>query len=431
MMKRLALWVLALVALLVVAAGAFFFLPHRLEEVAVLRTTGPELVAHGEYIAQAADCAACHSTPGGKPYAGGLPFTLAFGTIYAPNITPDRETGIGDWSDAEFVRAMRHGVGKDGEDLYPAFPYTAYTQMSDQDILAVKAYLASLPPVKAQTPANRLGFPYDQRYLVRAWKLLFMPDGPMQPDPSHPPDWNRGAYLVEALGHCGECHTPRNRLFALDRDRKFVGAEAAGWKAYNITADKQTGIGNWTDRELADYLSTGHAEGRGSASGSMAEVVDYSLRHLTPEDIKAMIAYLRTIPPQTSDLAAAINPHPPAAKAPSPYAPPSDESGKDTVGLRVFQGACASCHGWNGEGLQHSHAALAGSQSVNDPAGTNALKVILHGTRLETREGEVFMPGFAAGYDDVEIAAVTNYVLGHFGGKQAAVTPADVAAARR
>ncbi|PWC34788.1 cytochrome c [Azospirillum sp. TSO35-2] len=431
-MKRWGLWFLGLVAVIVVAAAAFFFLPHRLDAVASPGpAAGPDLIARGEYVAQAADCAACHSVPGGKPFAGGLPFTLGFGTIYAPNITPDKETGIGTWSDAEFVRAMRHGVGKAGEDLYPAFPYAAYALMSDEDILAVKAYLSSLTPVRAQAPANDLKFPFNQRYLMRAWKLLFLPGERMTPDPSHPPEWNRGAYLVEALGHCGECHTPRNALFALDQERKFAGAEAAGWKAYNISSDKQTGIGDWTDRQLTDYLSKGHAEGRGSASGSMAEVVDHSLRHLTPEDIRAMVAYLRTVPPQTSDLAAAINPNPPAAKAPSPYAPPPDENTRETVGLKLFQGACASCHGWNGEGLQHSHAGLAGSQSVNDPKGTNALNVILHGARMDTPDGEVFMPGFAAGYTDVEIAAVTNYVLGHFGGKQAAVSPADVAAARR
>lgn len=431
--KRWGLGLLGLAAVTGIGAAAFFFWPHGLPaepQVAGL-PSGPELVRRGEYVTRAADCAACHTMPGGKPFAGGLPFTLAFGTIYAPNITPDRETGIGGWSNAEFLRAMRHGVGKEGEDLYPAFPYASYALMSDGDILAVKAYLDSQPPVRARTPANELGFPFNQRYLMRAWKLLFLPGDRLQPDPARPAEWNRGAYLVEALGHCGECHTPRNALFALDKDRKFAGAEAAGWKAYNITPDRETGIGGWTDAQIAGYLSTGHAEGRGAASGSMAEVVDNSLRHLTQEDIRAMVAYLRSVPPQKSTLAPPVEMQPPAVKSPSPYAPPPDESGRETLGLRVFQGACASCHGWNGEGLQHPHAGLLGSQSVNDPDGTNLLRVILHGTRLTGPQGPVFMPGFARAYSDTEIAAVGNYVLGHFGAKTGAITPAQVAEARK
>jgi mono/diheme cytochrome c family protein len=425
------LGILVLVA--AVGAAAFFFWPARLDDVSEARARLPDnedSVHRGRYLAQAADCAACHTLVSGKDYAGGLPFKLPFGTIYASNITPDRETGIGAWSDAEFVRAVRHGVGRGGEDLYPSFPYASYALMSTEDALAIKDYLFSLEPVRAEAPQADLRFPYNQRYLMRAWKLLFVPSGPLQPDPGQDAAWNRGAYLVEALGHCGECHTPRNRLYGLDDGRKFAGAITAGWKAYNITSDQAAGIGAWSDQELASYLASGYAPGRGAASGSMAEAVEYSLRHLTGQDIAAMVAYLRTVPPQGTGAEAAANAEPPAVRAPSAFAPLPVEAQTESLGLSVFQSACASCHGFNGEGLQHPHAALAGAQSVNDPEGTNLLQVLIHGSHMKTDAGDVFMPAFGSAYSDVELAAVANYAIGHFGGKRSAITPANVAAAR-
>jgi mono/diheme cytochrome c family protein len=326
---------------------------------------------------------------------------------------------------------MHHGVDRDGKNLYPAFPYSSYALMSTEDVLAIKDYLFSLEPVKQETPPSQLSFPYDQRYLMRAWNLLFVPGDRFEPDPQKPPQWNRGAYLVEAMGHCGECHTPRNRLFAQDSGRKFAGAITAGWKAYNITSDPRTGIGAWTDQQLADYLAKGHAEGRGAASGSMAEVIEYSTQYLTKDDIDAMVAYLRTVPPQDSGDATIVQEDPPAVAASTQITPPPEQLAAPSLGLSVFQSACASCHGWNGEGIQHPHAALVGSQSVNDPEGTNLLQVLIHGSHMRTGEGDVFMPSFGKGYTDAELAAVANYVIGHFGAKEAAITPADVAAARQ
>ncbi len=423
----------AAVALAIVAAAAFFFWPAGLEDVSATRATmptSPSTVQRGEYLARAADCAACHTAGSGKAYAGGLGFDLPMGRIYATNITPDRGTGIGGWTDAQFVRAVRHGVGREGQELYPAFPYTAYTLMSTEDALAIKDYLFTVAPVQYTPPATRLGFPYNQRYLMRAWKLLFMPSGPLRPDPARPADWNRGAYLVEALGHCAECHTPRNRLFALDSNRAFTGAVTAGWKAYNLTSDPVAGIGAWSPEQIADYLSNGHAQGRGSAAGSMAEAVEYSLRFLSHEDIGAMVSFLRAIPPQRQPGDVAVDKHPAATLASSAFAPPPDEVGAESLGIAVFQGACASCHAWNGEGLQHPHAALLGSQTVSDVHGTNLIQVILHGSRMRTNGGDVFMPAFGSAYSDAEIAAVSNYVIGHFGGKQSELSPADIAAAR-
>lgn len=317
-MRRWASVLLALTVVGVVAAGAFFFWPAPLPDVSQARArvaAGPETIKRGEYLARAADCAACHTVASGKSYAGGLAFPLPMGTIYATNITPDKEFGIGNWSDAEFVRAMHHGVRKDGADLYPAFPYASYALMSTEDALAIKDYLFSQEPVHARPPADDLIFPFNQRFFVRAWKLLFVPDGTLQPDKSKSPDFNRGAYLVEALGHCGECHTPRNLLFGLDNGKKFSGAMAGRWKAYNISSDKEEGIGAWSDEQIADYLAKGHAQNHGAASGSMAEVVEFSLRYLTPQDIRAIVAYLRTIPPQNTNSEGVVDLDPASVKA--------------------------------------------------------------------------------------------------------------------
>ncbi|MGY3450346.1 c-type cytochrome [Bradyrhizobium sp. USDA 4353] len=432
-MRRLGLTILGIVVVLAVAAAAFFFWPHGLTDVAEARSrmpTGADSVKRGEYLAKAADCAACHSVGSSRPYAGGLPFQLPFGTIYATNITPDRDTGIGQWSDAEFVRAMHHGVGRDGRDLYPAFPYASYALMSTEDALAIKDYLFSLSPVHAEAPPHQLKFPYDQSYLLRAWKLLFVPRQQFNPDPGQSTAQNRGAYLVEALGHCGECHTPRNRLYGLDSGQKFAGAVTTGWKAYNITSDATAGIGAWSDQALADYLSKGFAQGHGAASGSMAEAVEYSLSHLTPEDIKAMVAYLRTVPahPAPHELAVAAAPR--SLTDSTHLTPAAADNDQESLGLEVFQGACASCHGFDGTGVNDPRAALAGSQTVNDPSGVNLLQVLLQGSRFRTDHVEAAMPSFHA-YRDVELAAVANYVLAHFGAKSAQISPDQVAQARR
>ena len=213
--RRFILPIGTLLVVSLMGAAAFFFLPHGLPDVAPspAQPRGSALIDRGKYLTIAADCEACHTVPGGQPFVGGLAFKLPFGTMYSPNITPDKETGIGDWSDAEFVRAVRSGVGKHGEDLYPAFPYTSYALLSTDDILAIRAYLATLTPIKYSPPDNDLLFPFNQRYVMRGWKLLFVPGSQYQNDPSKSEAWNNGAYLVEALAHCGECHTPRGLMF--------------------------------------------------------------------------------------------------------------------------------------------------------------------------------------------------------------------------
>lgn len=423
---------LGILGILLVGAALFFFLPARLDPVqaSVRQPRGAALIERGRYVATASDCVACHSVPGGRPYAGGLAFNLPFGTIFSSNITPDRQHGIGTWTDAEFVRAMRHGVDDQGRELYPAFPYTAYANLSTDDILALRAYLNTLEPVAKPVQANGLRFPFNQRYLMRAWKLLNAPQHPRQPDPQRSAEWNRGAYLVEGAGHCAECHTPRNFIYGLVRSQAYAGAVTQGWKAYNITSDPESGIGNWSVDELARYLGTGHAPGRGAASGSMGEAVSLSLSKLTPADLRAMAVYLRSLPPKNTEAAARVERNSPAMAASTLYSPGQAAAHGNMPGLRLYESACASCHGWNGEGVQSRYASLRGAQTVNDPEATNLIQVILRGTSIETQYGHATMPAFGASFSDAEVAALSNYVLQHFGNKRPSVTPERVARAR-
>jgi mono/diheme cytochrome c family protein len=382
------------------------------------------LLQRGEYLARAADCGACHSAPGRPAYSGGLAFVLPFGTLYATNITPDKETGIGDYSDAEFLSALRKGVRRDGARLYPAMPFVDYSMMTDADALAIKAYLFSVQPVRAPARTNTLVFPFDQRPLMGVWALLFDRDKRFEPHSQRSAQWNRGAYLVETMAHCGECHTPRNLFQALDNRAKFAGAVQAGWRAYNVTSDAESGIGDWSGPELANYLAIGHADKRGSAAGPMGEAVDKSLSYLTQGDIAAMVVYLRTVPPlATPDL-------------PSPKLAPASASYKEGVaanfdprGKTIFEGACVSCHGWTGVSPIIGDATLIGARAVNDPTAANVAQVVISGAR-RTAGGGAFMPAFGQAYSNDEIAAVANYVTARFGAEPSHILAKDVASLR-
>jgi mono/diheme cytochrome c family protein len=384
-----------------------------------------DIVKRGEYLARAADCMVCHTSHGGKEYAGGLAFKLPFGELYSTNITADKETGIGKYSDRDFLNAVQHGTRRDGAPLYPAMPYTSYSYLTDDDALAIKAYLFSLAPVRIAPPQNTLAFPFNQRWAMVFWSTLFNRDVRFEPNGQQSAEWNRGAYLAEALAHCGECHTPRNLAFALDNRKKFAGAITAGWRAFNITSDKTTGLGDWRDEDLVSYLSTGHATGHGTASGPMGEAVDESFSQLTPEDIKALATYLRTVP--------AIG----SADLPATRAPPASPSHKimagtpDPHGKMLFEGSCVSCHGWTGESSISPLATLTGAWAVNDPGATNVAQIVISGTKRQSPAGAISMPAFGASHSDAEIAAVTNYVTARFGTKASAITAKDVAELRK
>ena len=376
----------------------------------------------GEYLARAADCMVCHTAPGGAPYAGGLEIRLPFGAIYTTNITPDKDTGIGKYSDADFLNAVQRGVRPDGTRLYPAMPYPSYTYMTDSDALAIKAYLFSLPGVRAENRADTLTFPFNQRWSMIFWSMAFNPNTRFAPNSARSPEWNRGAYLAEALAHCGECHTPRNLAQALDNRKKYAGALTAGWKAFNISSDKDTGIGSWSDDEVASYLASGHAKSRGTAAGPMGEAVDQSFSAMTPSDIHALVAYVRSVPAVTSDL--------PATLAPPAPGSPKEGAAANAAGKKVFEQACVSCHSWTGVSALSPFATISGTRAVNDASAINVAQVVLSGTVRHTPDGVVSMPAFGASYSDADIAAVVNYVTARFGAAPSNLTDKDVAQLR-
>jgi mono/diheme cytochrome c family protein len=382
------------------------------------------LIKKGEYLAKAADCLVCHTAKGGEAYAGGFAFVLPFGTLYSTNITPDKATGIGNYTDAQFLAAVHRGVRQDGANLYPAMPYTSYTYMTDADALAIKAYLFSLAPIHSTNKPIALAFPFNQRWAMGVWSAMFNANERFKPDAGKSAEWNRGAYVAEALAHCGECHTPRNLAFALNNRKKFGGALTAGWRAYNISSDKESGVGAWHDEELIAYLVRGHAAGHGSAAGPMAEAVDESFSQLAPEDVHAIVAYLRSVPSSvSSDLPAKL----------APVAPDSHKEGLATAesrGKQVYEGACVSCHGWSGSSDISEYATLTGARAVNDPHGTNVAQIVLAGMKRSSPAGVTEMPGFGAAYSDSDIAAVANYVTTRFGSSASNLSAAEVAKMR-
>ncbi len=383
--------------------------------------------ARGEYLAKAADCVACHTVAdSGRPFAGGVAFKLPFGTIYSTNITPDPKDGIGAYSDEEFVRAVREGIRRDGRHLYPAFPYTSYTLLSRDDVLAIKAYLMTLPAVAQPNRRNDLSFPFDQRWAMSFWNAAFFKEGRFAADASKPEQWNSGAYLATALGHCGECHTPRNAGFGLEHGRELAGEELQGWRAYNITSDAEHGIGGWTDADIVGDRTTGRVRARACAAGPKGEAVAHSLQFLDAQDAVALAAYLRTVPAHAGKRPVTVDPKPAALAASTPLLPGTDEMKAATQGLELFEGACAGCHQWNGQGRETPYASLTGTRGVNDPYAVNVTEVILQGARYRVGDNEVFMPAFGDAYSDTEVAALANYVVAHFGGKQGTMTPEEV-----
>jgi mono/diheme cytochrome c family protein len=415
-------WAIALLILAVLGAAAIA-IAVRTPDPGISATVAQRQpdVSHGQYVYELADCAACHTKSGGKTLAGGLGLVTPIGTIYTTNITPDRDTGIGNYSLTDFARAVRLGVRPDGARLYPAMPYTAYAKISDEDLQDLFAYLQKdITPTNQTAPANTLAWPFNMRWPMAFWNVVFLNSSHFTPNPSKDAQWNRGAYVVEALAHCGECHTPRRVTQDLDNSQKFAGAVLQGWKAYNITTSKQSGVGGWSDAELTSYLSTGRAAGRSSASGPMAEVVADSLRYASSDDIYAIVAYLRSVP--------AIENAPPIALDP-PAA--TEESPQPDLGEEVFAASCANCHDWDGSGVQSPYASLLGSRTVNDPDATNLIAILLAGSNAPLPIEHAFMPPFAHGRTDDELAAVANFVNHYFGNGTTNVTAADIDKSRK
>ena len=295
---------------------------------AAAQAPDPEMLKKGEYLARLGDCVGCHTVAGGKPFAGGLVLATPFGGIPVPNITADKATGIGKWSDDDFYRAMHEGVRPDGTYLYPAFPFPWYTKVTRDDALAIKAYLFSLPPENAPAQPLKLAYPFNVREGLLAWRTAFFRAGEFQPDPSKSDAINRGAYIVEGLGHCGECHNQRNLLGASNWSGQLQGGPVDGWYAPNLTSDGREGVGKWSTEQIVAYLKTGAAPGRGVALGPMKDIIQHSLSHLTDSDLEAIAAYLKSVPSDET--------YKPAVH--------SGFKGPNAFGESTYLTHCAACH---------------------------------------------------------------------------------------
>jgi mono/diheme cytochrome c family protein len=349
-------------------------------------------VQKGRYLATAGDCVSCHTAPGGKPLAGGLTVSTPFGPMVTPNITPDKETGIGAYTDDQFYKALHDGIGSDGQYLYPVFPFQWYTRVTRDDVLAIKAYLFSVPAVHAEQKVNQLNFPFSIRESLLGWRQLFFTAGEFQPDPAQSAEINRGKYLVTGLGHCGECHTEHNALGGTDKAKAYEGATIDGWYAPNITSDMQEGIGGWSQAQLVSYLKTGIAPGKGIVAGPMAEVVTESLSKLTDSDVNAIAAYLKSIP----------------AKKAFPDTRPTTATDTRPPGSQTYITFCASCHQANGEGMNGVIPALKGNGSVLAQGPEDIISVVLGG--LQAKGTYAPMPAIGAGMTDQQVADAVNYV---------------------
>jgi mono/diheme cytochrome c family protein len=403
------------------------------------------LLQKGQYLATAGDCIACHTRPDGDKFAGGVSFKTDFGTIYSANITPDTETGIGNWTEAQFARAMREGIADDGSHLYPAFPYTAYTKVTDEDIHAIFAYLKSLPPVQYTPPKNEMSFPFNQRGLMFVWNKLFLKEGAYVPDTAQSVEWNRGAYLIEGLGHCGACHTPRNMIGGEKTNLALTGGiyqdnivdavheqeivkpdeeTVRKWSSSNLTPSPR-GLGAWSLDEIAAYLKTGH-NARAGAFGPMAEVVSKSTQYLTDEDTHAMAVYLKSLPPLAQEISKKVTPE------------------QMKAGEIAFTVRCVTCHQPTGLGSPKGPASdptkvsppLVGNSVVQAQDPATLINVILYGAHESVLNEASWpkMPGFeldfGLGMDDDKIAIIADYVRNSWGNQAEAVDPKAVSKQR-
>jgi mono/diheme cytochrome c family protein len=379
------------------------------------------VVERGKYLAAAGNCISCHTRPGGEPFAGGLPFAapMGLGTLHSTNITPDPDTGIGKWTEADFVKAMHEGVAPGGKHLFPAFPYTAFTKVSDDDVKAIFAYLKTVAPVKYTAPDN--SFLFTMRWPMTFWNALFFKPGRFMPDGKQSEAWNRGAYLVEGLGHCGACHTPRNTFLAEDEARSFAGGafmdqvqdgKIRRWSGVNLSPAKG-GLAKWSEADIAKYLKSGFTMSRAGAWGPMNDVIVNSMSKMTDDDTKAIATYLKALPPRET-----------TGKV-------SEDQAK--AGQAVYKDRCAKCHMDSGRGGMFNGPPLEGSAvaQADDPA--SFINIVLYGpkTHPEVKTGawETMKP-FADVLSDDEVAAVMNYVRGSWGNVGRPVTSAEVAKQR-
>jgi mono/diheme cytochrome c family protein len=375
-------------------------------------------IERGHYLTIVGDCAACHTLPGsGHDLAGGRAIETPFGALIAPNITPDPLTGIGTWTDEEFINSLTKGTGRDGTHLFPAMPYTYYTKITRDDALAIRAYLNTVPPVQNLVNADQLPFPLNIRASMIVWNMLFFTPGEFQPVANKSAEWNRGAYLAEGLGHCGLCHSPKNFLGGDRTSRGLQGYALQGWFAANITSDSRRGIGSWSTDDIATYLKTGHSP-TSIAAGLMGETISQSTSHMTDDDLKAIAVYLKDRQGRDTD-----ENQPPIG---------SDQSVMK-VGSAIYADQCSGCHAANGKGTPALFPSLEGSAVVQQVDPTSLMHVVLRGSRSIATAGAptaAAMPEFGWLLKDNEVAAVLTYIRNSWGNVAPAVTTNEVGKAR-
>lgn len=422
-MKRKYLWrACALLLTLLAIAILWLVMANRnpdLDQASVPPANAAAQLIQGAYLARVGNCMSCHTARGGKSYAGGRVVPTPFGNIYTSNLTPDAETGIGKWSNADFWQAMHDGKSKDGSLLYPAFPYTNYTRVTRADSDAIFAYLQTLPAVAQKNIEPELRFPYNNRFLLYAWRALYFRPGQYANDDKQSVEWNRGAYLAQGLGHCSACHSPRDSFGGTDLKAELGGGmiPVLNWYAPPLNGDKDSSLGNWEVEHLAALLKTGVAPNR-SVSGPMAEVVAGSLQHMRNDDVTALAGYLKSLPQQIAA---------PVAAAESLRE--DDKKAMIDAGAKLYENQCASCHQASGTGVPSVYPALAGSRAITTPVATNAIRMVLHGGYAPGTSGNprpYGMPPFGQSLTDEEVAAVITYVRNAWGNQGTAISPVDV-----
>jgi mono/diheme cytochrome c family protein len=376
-------------------------------------------IERGRYLAQAGDCIACHTIPGAKIFSGNRPMPTPFGTLYSPNITPDPETGIGKWSADDFYRMMHTGRSRTGDLLYPAMPFASYTKVTRADTDAIFAYLRSVPRVRQPSRQHDLRFPYNNRALLIGWRTLYFTEGEYQPDRSKSVEWNRGAYLVQGLGHCSMCHTPINALGGSSQEQAFQGGliPMQNWYAPSLTSNREAGLGNWEIRDIVDLLQAG-VSNRATVYGPMAEVTYNSLQFMSDADIRAMAVYLKSLPADQPVSADAAN---------SPLR--ADVNQAVTEGRRIYAQRCASCHGAEGRGKLPHYPPLAANQSISMTSAVNPIRMVLNGGYPPgTRRNPMpyGMPPFAQALSDDDVAAVVTFIRTAWGNRGAPVSVREV-----
>lgn len=374
-------------------------------------------IERGRYLAVLGDCAGCHTASRGAPFAGGVALQTPFGTLVAPNITSDPETGIGNMTNDEFLAVLHEGRGHDGKRLYPAMPYPAYTKMTDDEVLALRAYFATVAPVSNRVVSNQLPFPLNIRLAMAVWNGLNFTPGRYQPNPQKSATWNRGAYIVEGPAHCGTCHTPKTLLGGDKNSAALTGATLQGWFAPDITNDPRKGIGEWSRDDLVQYFKTGTNKWT-LASGPMAEAVSHSTSRMNDEDILAIATYLK----DSGQSGASARPEPVVAG-----------NNAMRAGAAIYKDSCAACHKDSGEGDANLFPRLAGSALVQSDDPTTLVRVVLHGTRAVSTAGAPTapaMPAFDWRLEDAQVAAVLTYIRNNWG-NAAGPVPAGAVTSQR